>query len=69
MRTATLEIDRTAPNCWTFRLRDADGRVVWLNRVYPHAEGEQGARARMAAWCERYGWRVVEHKGAVRKAG
>ena len=62
MRTATLEIDRTCPCCWKFRLRDAAGRVVWSNRVMPDPRGEAGARTRMAAWCERYGWRVIEPK-------
>ena len=67
MRTATLIVDKRC-RCWKFRLVAAAGRVVWRNRVFPHA---QGARRRMAAWAAQHGYRIVEGKGVMlqQKAG
>ncbi len=60
-KIAWLEVDRSCSCCWKFRLRDTNGAVVWRNRTYPHAEGEQGARGRMTAWALRFGWTIVDH--------
>ena len=65
MRTATLEIVQTSADCIRYRLLDADGRMLWQNRVYNRPEGHAGARARMAAWAVAHGYRVVEARKEV----
>ena len=62
-RTATLAIVQTSPECVSYRLQDAAGRMVWSNRVSPVPAGHEGARKRMAAWAVANGYRVVESKG------
>ena len=60
MRTATLAIVQTSDACISYRLRDATGRIVWSNRVYPVPAGHEGARKRMAAWAVANGYRIVK---------
>ena len=67
MQTATLTIVRTGPECASYRLTDATGRVVWSNRVYDHEAGHRGARERLAAWAVRHGYKVVERKEVVKQ--
>ncbi len=61
---ATLVIVQTSPACLSYRLVDAGGTVIWLNRVFasgPHAAAsDAGARERMAAWARRHGWKVID---------
>ena len=59
MRTATLEIRITSPECASYRLLDASGRVVWSNRVYNTPAGHEGASTRMAAWTVAHGYTVT----------
>ncbi len=58
--TATLTVTQTSADCVAYRLTDAQGRVIWRNRVYNHPEGHAGARRRLARWAEAHGVRVVE---------
>ena len=67
MKVATLTIVITSPGCASYRLLDADGRIVWSNRVYNIPEGHAGARQRLAAWALKHGFRVVEQKEVERK--
>ena len=63
MKVATLQIIQTSDACISYRLHDANGRVVWSNRVSPVPAGHAGARKRMAEWALRNGYRVMEAKG------
>jgi hypothetical protein len=60
--TATLTVTQTSAQCVAYRLVDAQGRVIWRNRVYATPAGHQGARRRLARWAEAHGVKVVEGK-------
>ncbi len=59
MKTATLPVLRTSPNCISYRLT-CDGRRVWSNRVYDRPEGHAGARRRLEAWAAAHQYTIVE---------
>lgn len=67
MKTLTLVIIRTAPDCLSYRLVDSLGAIHWSNRVFDCPEGDAGARSRLEAFAARYGWRVVEPRKEVRR--
>ena len=69
MKHATLTITRTGTECAAYRLSDGSGCVVWRNRVYDVPEGHRGDRERLAAWAIRRGYKVIERKDAVKRAG
>jgi hypothetical protein len=60
MRTATLHIVQTAPDCLSYRALDRTGAIVWSNRVFNCHEGDAGARRRLGAFAERFGYRIIE---------
>ena len=61
MRTATLTITQTGPECARYALQDGTGREIWSNRVYDTPAGHAGARARLASWAVKHQVRVIEH--------
>ena len=62
MRTTTLEIVQTSAACIRYRLLGDAGHMLWQNRVYNRPEGHAGARARMAAWAVKHGYRIIEQQ-------
>ncbi len=74
MQIAELEIVTTSAGCVSYRLYAVDGesltaprRLVWSNRVVPTAEGDAGARRRMAAWALEHGYTVRERRKTERR--
>lgn len=52
----------------SYRVKDAQGRLIFATRAYSTPEGTQGARERLRAWCKRTGNKLVLAAGAQRKA-
>jgi hypothetical protein len=53
----------------SYRVHDAQGRLIFATRAYSTPEGTQGARGRVRTWCTRTGHKVVLAPAEQRKAG
>ena len=68
--TYTLEIVPTGDpvgTMTTYRVRDAQGRLIFATRAYSTPEGTEGARGRLRAWCKRTGSKLVMAPAEARK--
>ena len=43
----------------SYRVHDAQGRLVFATRAYSTPNGTEGARGRLRAWCKRTGSKLV----------
>ncbi len=53
----------------SYRVHDAHGRLVFATRAYSTAEGAEGARERLRAWCRKTGSKLVMAPAEHRRAG
>ena len=62
MPTLTLTIVPSGDSVGTmtsYRVHDAQGRLVFATRAYSTPEGTEGARERLRAWCKKTGSKLV----------
>ncbi len=52
----------------SYRVHDAQGRLVMATRAYSTPEGTEGARERLWAWCKKTGSKLVLREGVRRVA-
>jgi hypothetical protein len=53
----------------SYRVHDAQGRLVMAPRAYSTPEGTESARERLRAWCKKTGSKLVMTPAGQRRAG